>query len=126
VITLLSTSLDGSVYVRPSGQGRYVGVPVELWTKGWLLNLSATELALLLVLMESQGGHDGPRYVTRYRRESYGLSSDTWTRARKELERHKLLAVDRVPQGSDFDYQRMRNAYWVHVSRLDAPPALAG
>ncbi|BEL06832.1 hypothetical protein Q0Z83_050230 [Actinoplanes sichuanensis] len=109
-------------YERPSGKGRYIGVPVELWTKGWILDLSTTGLAILMVLMELQGGHAGPRYVTRQRHERYGLSTDTWTRARKELERHQLLTVTRTPQGSDFDYQRMRNLYRVHVERMKTSP----
>ncbi|MEV0971367.1 hypothetical protein [Microtetraspora glauca] len=124
MITLLSAEGDGGEYVRPPEQGRYVGVPIELWTEGWIIDLSATGLALLFILMELQGGHKMPRYVTTYRREAYGLSADTWTRARKELEHNGLLKVHRIPQGGDFDYQRLRNTYWIHVDRLKAPPTL--
>jgi hypothetical protein len=113
-IQLLDPGLSGALYVRPllQGTGRYVGVPVELWKNGWILSLSATALALLLVLLEHQGGHKQARYVVGPRRDRYGLSPDTWTLARKELEDdHKILQVGRTPQGTEFDWRRMRNTY---------------
>ncbi|GHG68609.1 hypothetical protein [Streptomyces griseocarneus] len=121
-IKLVSMEAGGGAYVRASLLGRYVGLPVEFWTRGWILELSPTAIALLLALLEAQGGYTEPRYVTRERRESYGLSHNTWTLARKELERHGLLSVRRVPQGSDFDYQRLRNAYRVNEDRLTEAP----
>ena len=120
VITLLSATGDGGKYTRPVG--RYIGVPIELWTQGWLIDLSPTALALLLVLKELLGGHKNPRYAARYRRDAYCLSPDTWTRATKELVKHDLLEVGRTPQGSDFDYRRLRNTYWVDEERLKTPP----
>jgi hypothetical protein len=120
VITLLSATGNGRKYTRPVG--RYVGVPIELWTQGWLIDLSPTALALLLVLKELLGGHKNPRYVNRQRRDAYGLSPDTWTRATKELIDHGLLKVGRTPQGDDFDYRRLRNTYWIHEERLQSPP----
>jgi hypothetical protein len=118
-IKLLDPALSGGLYVRPAEQGRYVGVPVELWQNGWILALSATALALLLVLIDHQGGYgERARYILRQRRERYGLSPDTWTLARKELVDYNLLTVGRTPQGSDFDYRRMRNTYWVDLEAL--------
>ncbi|MGW6983671.1 hypothetical protein ACWGE1_30220 [Streptomyces sp. NPDC054932] len=121
-IQLLSMDGKGGEFERASLMGRYVGVPIQFWTNGWILALSATAIALLFALLESQGGHATPRYVTKDRRESYGISHNSWTEGRKELERHKFLTVTRVPQGSDFDYQRLRNSYWIDDARfLDAP-----
>lgn len=118
-ITLLDPSGSGQPYVRPIMQGgRYVGMPVEFWSHGWLLALSATATALLLVLLEHQGGYGEARYVMRDRRARYGLSADTWTLARKELEQHHLLHVGRTPQGSNFDFRRLRNTYWVDLHAL--------
>jgi hypothetical protein len=117
-ISLLDPALSGGRYVRPVEHGRYVGVPVELWRNGWILSLSAVAIALLLVLIEHQGGYGQPRYVVAQRRERYGLSPDTWTLARKELENHNLLTVGRTPQAGDFDYRRMRNTYWVDLDTL--------
>ena len=48
----------------------------------------------------------------------YGLSADTWTRARRDLERPNLLEVKRVPQGGEFDYRRMRNLYRIRLEQL--------
>lgn len=118
IITLLATDGSGEEYKLPRGQGRYLGVPVEMWTEGWIIDLSATALTLLLCLLELQGGHRAARYITRDRRARYGLSSDTWTRATKELAAHKLLQVGHTPQGGDFDYKRMRNTYWIDDHRL--------
>jgi hypothetical protein len=117
-IRLLSVWEPGAQFVRASSQGRYLGVPIEFWTNGWILQLSATGIALLFALLESQGGYKEPRYLLRERRASYGLSHNTWTNARKELEAHRLLTVQRVPQGSFFDYKRLRNTYRVDEARL--------
>lgn len=121
-ITLCSPAGDGREYVRPIEQGRYIGVPVEFWTKGWVLELSPTAIALMLVLMDALGGHSEPQYVSAEKRRLYGLSSDTWTKATKELREHGLLAVRREPQGSFYDYERLRNLYWLDVDRLKEPP----
>ncbi|MEV4179674.1 helix-turn-helix domain-containing protein [Nonomuraea sp. NPDC049709] len=91
---------------------------------GWILVLSPTGVALLLILMELQGGHTKPCYVPKYRRLAYGISSDTWTRARKELESYELLTMHRIPQGGDFDYRLLRNAYWINIERLKEVPSL--
>lgn len=120
MIKLLSASGDGSPYVARGP--RWISIPLGLWREGWLLDLSATALALLLVLMELQGGRDGAQSVPRERRFEYGLSADTWTRATKELVRRGLLTVGRTPQGdNEFVYNRMRNTYRVHVERLSVP-----
>jgi len=104
------------------GLRRYVSLPIEFWSLGWLLELSPTAIAVMLALSELLGGKTTPRYVLRDRRESYCLSHDTWTRGRKELEAHDLLTVGRVPQGSDYDYRRLRNNYWLNMERLQQPP----
>ena len=126
-IVLLSVGGAGEPYVRPSLTSRYVSMPLGLWSHGWLIDLSATAIALLLVLMELQGGREGARYVPSDRRAEYGLSPGTWTRGRKELEACGLLTVRRTPQGGDFVYNRMRNLYRVDEDRLNSPsPGLPG
>lgn len=118
-IQLLDPAL-GEPASRPSSH--FVSVPLDLWNQGWILELSATDLTLLLVLLDLCGGATGPRYVTRFRRESYGLSPDTWTRARKKLEKLDLLSVGRTPQGDDYDPERWRNTYWISRDVLSRPP----
>ncbi|MEV7372430.1 hypothetical protein AB0O51_16290 [Streptomyces sp. NPDC090301] len=122
LIKLLPMDPGGVPYVRASTQGRYVGIPIEFWKRGWIIHLSATGIAVLFALLEAQGGYKEPRYLTRERRDSYGFSHATWTEATKELQRHEFLTVRREAQGSDFDYQRLRNLYWVDEGRFTDHP----
>ncbi|MEU9233068.1 hypothetical protein [Streptomyces subrutilus] len=121
-ITLLSLDDASRPYERASLGSRYVGIPIDFWSRGWILTLSPTATATLFMLLESQGGHSAARYIPSDRRELYGVSHNTWTKARKELEHHGFLSVGRVPQGSDFDYRRLRNTYRIDEDRFSAPP----
>ncbi|MGW8944603.1 hypothetical protein [Streptomyces koyangensis] len=122
-ITLLSATGDGGVYTQPREDGRYVGMPIAFWTNGWLLQLSPTAIALLFALREALGGKSEPQYIHTAKRQRYGLSSDTWTKGRKELEAQGLLAVKREPQGDFYDFMRLRNAYQLTLGRLDGLPS---
>ena len=121
VITLLDPTGNGSKYKRYSP---YVQVPNGFWREQWIVRLSGSAVALLIVLLDLQGGkksrQDAPWLPTR-QRARYGLSDDTWTRASKELVEHGLLTIDRIPQGRDFDFRRMRNTYWIDKSQLTEP-----
>ncbi|MEV4643632.1 hypothetical protein [Saccharopolyspora sp. NPDC049357] len=99
-------------------------LPLGLWKQGWILDLSAAELALLLVLFDVQQGKDQARYVAGSDRAAYGLSADTWTKATKTLGERGLVEVRRVPQGGEFDYRRMRNECKINRNRLGLPPVL--
>lgn len=103
-------------FERPNSH--FFKVPLDVWRKGWILDLSARGLSLLLVLLDLCPDSGKARYATRFRKDCYGLSSDTWTRARAELEAHKILEVGRAPQGSDFDPERMRNTYTLRYDIL--------
>ncbi|MHA4819580.1 hypothetical protein ACXZ65_35090 [Streptomyces aculeolatus] len=123
-ITLLSATGDGKEYTQPREQVRYVGMPINFWTKGWLLQLSPMATALLFVLRDALGGRDEePQYVPTPRQKRYGLSPNTWTEGRKELEAQGLLTVRREPQGDFYDYTRLRNAYQLTLKRLDHSPS---
>jgi hypothetical protein len=122
-IVLLNADGSGKQYTRPMPKERYVGLPLDLWKHGWLLELSPTGLAVLIALLDLRGAFGERAYLTHERRESYGLSPDTWTRARKELERFELLTVTRTPLGDYFNYQRMRNLYQLHPERLETYPS---
>jgi hypothetical protein len=124
-IWLLDPKCDGSKYARPTV--RWVPVPLALWEKQWITTLSGGGLALLLVLLDLQGGKktsaDAP-WVTKEQREKFGLSDDTWTRATAELKSYGLLEVHRIPQSQDLDWLRLRNTYWIDKDALsDHPPA---
>jgi hypothetical protein len=104
----------------------YMTIPIEFWSSGWLLDLSPTAIAVLFALADRLGGSDKALYLLRDRRASYGFSHDTWTRGTAELENHGLLILKRVPQGNDFDYTRMRTAYWIEWKRLNTPSEASG
>ena len=74
----------------------------------WILKLSPTALAILMVIRDVQQAQDQPRYANRQRHDSCYLSWDTWTLASKELASQDLLEITRAPQEGDFDHQRMR------------------
>jgi DNA-binding transcriptional MocR family regulator len=77
--------------------GRYVQVPLDIWTHGWLLTLSGRALALYLVLREASGGVlSRSATLSTSRKMQYGLSDDTWTRATRELEEAGLLETEPV------------------------------
>ncbi|WP_329793517.1 hypothetical protein V1227_16790 [Lentzea sp. DG1S-22] len=107
LITVLDPAGTGAPYRLPSQHGTpYISLPLGLWTHGWILDLSATALALFMVVRDVQLEHSrggvNAAYLSQQDRAAYGLSADTWTRATKELQSHGLLDVTRVPQGGDW------------------------
>lgn len=120
-IQLLDPQGTGALLDDPRNNSPYVTIPIEFWSRGWLLDLSPTAIAVLFALRERLGGSAKSKYLLQDRRDSYGLSHDTWTRGEYKLRGHGLLKVNRVPQGSDYDYRRMRNSYWLNLARLDTP-----
>lgn len=117
-ITLLDPTGSGGRYKR---YRLYVLVPLGFWREQWITRLSGSAVALLIVLLDLQGGKKSKRdaWLTTVQRARYGLSDDTWTRASKELVEQGLLEISRIPQGRDFDFRRMRNIYWIDKSKLD-------
>lgn len=118
-VRLLHADLSGHPYVRPTQRERYITLPLGLWEQAWIARLSGTALALLIVLLDLQSARTEPQWISPAQaRRRYDLSPDTWTKALKELTAFELVTVLRRPQGGDFNYQRMRNAYWVRTELL--------
>jgi hypothetical protein len=118
-VRLLSQDGLGGLYKRPTPSGRYVRLPLGLWDDGWIVRLSGTALALLIVLLDLQGGRAQPQWISPApARRRYDLSPDTWTKGLKELNALDLVSVSRRTQGDIFDYRRMRNAYWIDEEKL--------
>lgn len=122
----------GLLLLHPDGSGgpwegngsRWVGVPLALWENAWILRLSGKAIAVLLALLELNGGSGDPdgELMDGHRKKQYGLSDDTWTRATKELEHFGLLRMTQVTWGND-DYQRRtRKRYFVIREALDVAP----
>jgi hypothetical protein len=126
-VRLLSQDGLGDPYVRPTPVGRYVRLGLGLWYDGWIVRLSGTGLALLIVLLDLQGGRAQPQWISPAQaRRRYDLSPDTWTKGLKELQELELVTVSRRIQGDFFDYRRMRNAYWVDEHKLRGPEDALG
>lgn len=121
IVRLRSVLGDNTRFDR--GRGVYISVPVGLWEHQWIIKLSGTGLALLLVLLDLQGGKkaSNPPALPGPLRRRYGLSDDTWTRASHELKELGLLQVKKQPYGRDFDFRRMRNTYWINKAMLSEP-----
>jgi hypothetical protein len=121
-IQLLDPRSIGKPMSDPRRGGRYVTFPIGFWSHGWLLHLSPVAIAVMFALREHLGGKPNvARYMLRDRRDSYELSHDTWTRGTRELEDAGLLTVKRVPQGDEYFYTRLRNAYQLDTSPLNVP-----
>ncbi|PJJ73418.1 hypothetical protein CLV46_3010 [Diaminobutyricimonas aerilata] len=130
--TDLAEGKAGLLLLHPDGSGnpwdgngnRWVGVPFTLWTNAWILRLSGRAIAVLLALLELNGGSEHPdgELMDGHRKKQYGLSDDTWTRATQELERFNLLRTTQVRWGDD-DYDiRQRKRYFVIRENFDHSP----
>lgn len=120
-VTLLNPRGGGGPYVGVEKAQRWVRLPLALWEREWIVELSGSALALLVVLLELQGGASKPRYLETGRHAQYALSEDTWTRAAAELrDVHKLLEVGQVVTGRNLDMRRKRNTYWLDLDALAA------
>lgn len=121
-VRLLNQNGSGGPFTRPSGATRYVQLPLAIWRQGWIVGLSGTALALLIILLDLQSGRPDRQWVSpREAKLRYDLSADTWTKGTHELERVGLLSIFKQSQGDVFDYRRTRNAYWVNEDQLQRP-----
>lgn len=122
----------GLLILHPDGSGdqwegngpRWVGLPLGLWGNNWILRLSGRAIAVLMALIELNGGSDHPdgELMSGHRKRQYGLSDDTWTRATKELERLGLLRTTNVYWGDD-DYElRKRKRYLILPEAFNDAP----
>lgn len=145
-VTLLDESGDGSAYELPStayskhGVKRdlYFKVSSQLWTNGDLQQLSASGLAMLLILLEEGGYrptqsplrafHKFPKgrdiwFTTENFPARYGISASMRSRGTKELEDADLLETTRMPVGPpgvlvSFTTEKVRKVYTLHGSAL--------
>jgi hypothetical protein len=125
-LQLLSQIGDGGPYKQAYGTERYISVPLGVWQYGWIVRLSGTALALLIILLDMQGGRAVPPWISPAQaRKRYDLSADTWTKGVHELVNHGLVSVTRRPLAGPFDYRRLRNAYQINEEELEATSATA-
>jgi hypothetical protein len=121
-VTVLNPDGSGTEWVRSSG-ARWITLPIEFWREGWIHRLSGRAVAVYIALRELVGGKSDPRgeYMDRYRKNQYGMSNDTWTRATKELVELGLLQVSVEMAGDDEIRFRKRNRYTLRELRSPSP-----
>lgn len=101
---------------------RYITIPIELWSQGWILRLSGRALALYVILRELTGGRGAAGATAdRARKADYGLSDETWARACKELEDAGLAFSTPVVEGVEFGLRRRRLRYRLVDGSLSLP-----
>jgi hypothetical protein len=130
IITLLMESGDGSAYQLPSTatarakskshaeRHRYFKVPPKLWVTGEIQAMSASAVAMLLILL-CERNVDGRRtwWSTERFPQLFAISPTMRAKGTKELQALGLLSVtkQRVPDGGDptriFTRDRVRNLY---------------
>ncbi|TDL45041.1 hypothetical protein [Microbacterium oleivorans] len=135
--TTLDDGKPGLLLLNPDGSGgswngtgasqgteRWVGLPLNFWSNYWILRLSGRSIAVLMALLELNGGskHLDGEFMDGHRKRQYGLSDDTWTRSTQELEHHKLLRTTPVYWGDDEYERRKRNRYFVVRETLETTP----
>lgn len=130
--TTLRDGKAGLLLLHPDGSGnawegngsRWVGLPLTLWTNAWILRLSGIAIAVLMALLELNGGskHPDGELMDGHRKKQYGLSDDTWTRATHELEYFGLLRMTNVYWGDDDLQRRRRKRYLIIAGAFEKSP----
>lgn len=127
----------GSAYNRLRGKKpeaakihRYIQLPPELWTSGWMAVLTPAALAMLIILRVQVGAKDpdieevwiAPDYATR----AFLLSEETRTRGLRELGGAGLITIRRrqLVATDTFDFRRFRNVYRLNLKDLSRPAAI--
>jgi hypothetical protein len=121
-IYLMSQGATGGAYKRPRPRGEiYASLPVAFWANGWILEMSAAAIAVLLILLQLQYGSEGEPIWIRSAWQ-YDLSGDTWTRGTGELVGMGFLVKKREVRGDELLWRRRRNLYWIRPERFDELP----
>ena len=123
VITILDPSGGGGE--RPAREARYITIPIAMWSQGWIATLSGRALAVYVVLRELTGGRPDGASADLYRKQEYGLSDDTWSRAGEELRRFGLLEVGQSVDYVEFGQTRVRNRYRLVPDALEKQAPIA-
>lgn len=123
VVRLRSADGENRAWARPTSP--YITVPLNLWEKHWIWFLGAKEIAVLIALLDLQGGKGKkdapePQWMSTGERDRYGFSADTWRLATASLQAKGILAT---AYGNalhhDFETKRRRKTYWVTTGRFD-------
>lgn len=103
--------------------GRWITLPLGLWSNGWIHVLSGRALTIYVVLRELTGGRPDGDTADGRRKRQYGLSDETWARGTAELQELGLAEVARVIDRSDpFVRRQPRLRYRLEVDAISKLP----
>lgn len=118
-VTLLREDASGAAYSLPSKPGlgqRYLQLPDRLW-EGYVQQMSASALTMLLILLAEPGSREGGMWWSVEKFPAwYGVSESMRARGTKELGELGLIKVTKrmldTPRGGNGDQRdRVRNIY---------------
>jgi hypothetical protein len=92
--------------------GRYVSIPIELWTSGHILEMKAREIAIFIALLDVTTNPLREGSLTGHQKAQYGISDDTWTRALKALRDRNLIDYRTEIDEDDERIPRKRQIYF--------------
>lgn len=102
-------------------QHRYVKLPAQMWTSGWIAELSGAAIAMLLILL-TQAWPNADREIwfsPSFADQRFRLSEDTRRRGLRELERADLIRLRRrTLESNTLTNPRLRNVYQLQLDRL--------
>lgn len=121
-LTLLSPDGSGND-LTDRKERRYLTLPIELWSMGWIFKMSGRSLAVYIALKELTGGKaPEDAFMPGDRKREYGMSDDTWTRAIKELRDLGILSTWFRNVGDDEHHVRHRQHYALrNLSEVEGP-----
>jgi hypothetical protein len=103
-------------------QAPWIGIPIELWSRGWINVMSARALFVYLCLELVLAGKDDDQgaHISAWDRERFAIKDDTWQRGVKELEALKLVQTDmkRVAVDRWSTDLRERKVYYLNKTYL--------
>lgn len=127
-ILLLSPDGSGERWLPEkirTNEKRWIVVPIEMWSYGWIVRLPASAIAIFLIL-KSQGFETNsddedrnphPFTISGHKKREFGLSDATWTRGVKILKESGLLKIERGQFNVDEIY-RTRDSYILQMDKL--------
>jgi hypothetical protein len=127
--------MPGAVYAKLKSNAslanphRYIRLPKQLWTNGWLSVLSGPAIVMFLVLWLESGRavHEQAPWVwvsPSMAEKRYALSEETRLKGARELTRLGLVQTStRAVPAEAFEYRRGRNSHMIDtVTLLNARP----
>ncbi|MFI9452589.1 hypothetical protein [Amycolatopsis sp. NPDC052450] len=124
--------LPGAAYTRlkskpaKAAPHRYIQLPGQLWTNGWIKELTSGPALVMLLVLWLESGREvkssQPPWVwlsPSMAEQRYGLSEDTRLKGARELAKLGLVKIStRHVPGDAFEFRRGRHSYQIQRTRI--------